>query len=66
MRRQKVIITLSDGTVAVFEGPPQVDTSRPIKVIKFQFTVPKEDRPKTGNEPFDGFFESIFGKGFGK
>lgn len=57
MKRQKVVITLSTGEVVVFAGPAQVDTSKPIKVRKFQFTVPRDHDVR----PADDSFEDIFG-----
>lgn len=62
MKRQKVIITLSTGEVVTFTGPAQVDTSKPIKVRKFQFTVPRISPPPTYPPgPTDDDFDRFFG-----
>ena len=64
MKRQKVLITLSTGEVVTFEGPAQVDTSKPITVRKFQFTVPREP---IRWESFEDIFGALLsGKNKGK
>lgn len=45
MKRQKVIITLADGSVLTYEGPAQFDTGAKQKVVKVQFTRPADDAP---------------------